>query len=110
MYALAILLILFLAIYILTVVMLTRSSVNQTKIRGPYAVQTGTTATTLFVCGTQKNQECTFSATTLNDAIQICNDNLNICRQFTYSGTTMKFVDNNTVAGPFTLYLYQPNL
>lgn len=74
-----------------------------------YAVLPNTTATSLYICGTDSKSECVFTVNSLADAIGLCNKYLNICQQFTLSrDMTMRIVTDIVAASSTAdMYIYQ---
>lgn len=93
-------------------------NVNCPIIEGEFAVRPATTGKSLFVCGSNSKQECTFTVNTLSDAIGLCKNYINVCAQFSYTlvaggqGNIVRFVDYNglTTSNVSDVYLYQPGI
>jgi hypothetical protein len=76
---------------------------------GTYVVKPGYTLPTLQTCGVNNNENCTFDATNLTSAVDICDNNSDKCQGFSYTPDleTMSYVDNNAtlvVASGIDLY------
>lgn len=74
-----------------------------------YAALPNSTATSLYVCGTDSKSECVFTVNSLGDAVNLCNKYLNICQQFTLSkDMTMRIVTDIPAASSVSdMYIYQ---
>lgn len=83
---------------------------------GPFGVQANIDAMRLNVCGTGRNQPCSFAVNSLSDAEQICAVWGDICQAFTYNfrTATMNIVNpNNTFASSdlqTNLFVRQPGI
>lgn len=79
-------------------------------IKGDYAAVPARTGNSLYVCGSNSSSICSFQVQNLNEAINICDRYLNICRQFALTNNgIMTFVDgNNFTENPNSnIYIYQ---
>lgn len=93
-------------------------NVQYPVIEGEYAVRPSTTGKSLFVCGSNSKQECTFTVNTLSDAISLCKNYINVCSQFSYTlvsgnqGNIVKFIDYDgmTSSNSTDVYIYQPGI
>jgi len=62
---------------------------------GIYAVEAGRTGNVISTCGGSGNQPCTFVISTLQEAVELCNDNSDVCTAFYYSelNRNMSYID-----------------
>lgn len=109
MWITAVTIILLLIAIVVLIIYFTRSKVSSPIIRGSYAVQPNKTGTSMYICGASSNEECIFTANSLQDAINVCNRYLNICRQFAYTPGTIKFIQEGNYVDTTgsDVYLYQ---
>lgn len=83
---------------------------------GPFGVQANIDAMQLNVCGTGRNEPCSFAVNSLSDSEQICDVWSDICQAFTYNfrTSTMNIVNpNNTFASSdlqTNLFVRQPGI
>ncbi len=81
-------------------------------IKANYAALPGVTKTILTQCGSNLNENCIIDQETLEAAVQYCNNQVNICNEFSYDPTNkvMTIVEPNSslqVSQNENLYLRQ---
>ena len=58
--------------------------INCPQVRSRYAVHPSVTKTALRSCGTNQNEPCHFPASSLSQAIDLCETNSSFCSEFSY--------------------------
>ena len=85
-------------------------SSNCGKPPGQFSVQQGKTSRNILnSCYEGNNQQCVFNASSLNDSINICNENIEICDRFAYNseaGTMMIISKNATLSDNTSADIY----
>ena len=106
---LGILLVVFIILYLYAnVYLIPPSGCNAGK--GPFSVQPATTSAVINQCGTDKKQPRTFTGiTSLNSAVNLCNQNSGVCSAFAYtpninSVSFVQFAGTTTVSSSTDLY------